>query len=308
VTRLCLHCRVLVAAGTACPFGGRHPIVDLAEPWGRSELGAAVWGHTLPAFELDAQRRREMGAGLGAAVDPGWSGAAAGAMVFLSGLLLHSWTVGVSGGALAMLARLVTRARERRACYVPDPMGAPAPAPSPDPVVSAPALTGVAEGTPQLAAPLSGRPCLAFAVRLLARKGSRWPRVLLSYGRGGDFLAVRPEGGRVQVRAGALALLDAPAEESSRAISEEQVQALLAGLFAATAVRAPDLEIMFPWLWVQESLLLPGDRIQLVARLDPGGQAVAADCCPLAYKEDRVAASPPGRGPAPRIRGWGRVQ
>jgi hypothetical protein len=304
VTRLCLHCRVLVGQGAACPFGGRHPLVDLTEPRGRSELAAAIWGHTLPAFELDAQRRRELGTSLGAAVDPGWSGAAAGAMVFLSGLLLHSWTVGVSGGALAMLARLVTRARERRACYVPDPMGAATP--PPDPVVSAPALTGVAEGTAQLSAPLSGRPCLAFAIRLLAHKGSRWPRVLLSYGRGGDFLAVDADAARrVQVRAGTLALLDAPGDESSRAVSEERVQALLAGLFAATAVRPPDLEIMFPWLWVQESLLLPGERIQLVARLDPGGQAVAADCCPLAYKQDRGATSPPGTDPAPRI---GRVQ
>jgi hypothetical protein len=302
VTRLCVRCRLLLGAATACPVDDRHPVVDLGEPRGRSELGAAVWGHTLPAFELEAQRRRETAVTV-AGPAPGWGGAVAGAMVFLSGLLLHSWTVGVSGGALAVLARLVTRARERRPPYVPDPMGAA----RPDSIALGAALAGTAQGTPRLSAPLSGAVCLAFTVRLLARPGSRWPRVLLSYGRGGGF-AVVDGARRVEVPDGTLALGDTPGDESSRALTEERMQAMLAGLFAGTTVRAADLEIMFPWLWVEETLLLPGDQIRLVARLEEGGQAVAADCCPLACKRGRAATSPPGSDPVPRIRGWGRVQ
>jgi hypothetical protein len=303
VTRLCLSCRLLVGQGSACPLDGRHPIVDLREPRGRSELGAAVWGHTLPPLELDAQRRGETGLTLGGPT-PGWGGATAGAMVFLSGLLLHSWSVGVSGGALAMLARLVTRARERRASYLPDPMGGA----RLDSLTLEWPLTGVAQGSPRLSAPLSGSSCLAFAVRLMARPGSRWPRVLLSYGRAGGFAVVDGRGQRVQVGEGALALLDAAGDEASRALREQRVQAMLIGLFAGTAVRPADLEIMFPWLWVEETLLLPGDEVRLLARLEPGGQGVAADCCPVACKPDGAATSPPGTDPVPRIRGSGRVR
>jgi hypothetical protein len=202
--------------------------------------------------------------------------------------------VGVSGGFLAVLARLAARARERRASHVPDPMGAAPPAAVPGPA------TGLVASPGSLVAPLGGISCAAFTVRLLARPGSRWPRMLLSYGRGAGFALEGPDHPPVRVEDGPLVLVGPPAApEGPRAVHEARVQALLAGLFTGTAVRPADLEIMFPWLWAEESVLLPGDRVRLAG--NGGG-------CPVVLALGSEApTSLPGTGPGPRSAGWGRA-
>lgn len=194
---ICLECRTIVKNGDGCDAGPRHRVVSLADGGGREALARTVWG-PMSTRKQRALAAKSSGAGGGlGAIDScsacDIAGAEASALTVI-GIAVLTGAV-VWGGY-----RLITYLRRRAHRLLP--MGAAAGAPRLGP----PTFVGVVRATePSIAAPLSGSPCVGWAVAFAVKRRFRH-HITLRDGYTNGFTLVLDDGREVLVRPGRLRL------------------------------------------------------------------------------------------------------
>jgi hypothetical protein len=237
---ICLDCRTLLDGEEPCDVAA-HRVASLRTFAGRERLLVEVWGGSeTRRAEMERARhdgRKHLWVGVGALGLP---------------LLLHAhlwWAIGVVV-SLSCLIDAALRQKVWRPGARLSPHGA---AQRPAAIGGGSALRGVAVGVPELRAPASGRPCLAYALSLQRRRS-----VMLMAARTGPLTIQLEDGGTVEVPAGRLRM--AGADEMVVGASGLLRRFLLA--IDPLRAQAVDLD-PFPIGQVREAILVEGDRVEI---------------------------------------------
>jgi hypothetical protein len=271
---ICLDCRTVLPTGAPCPHG-THRSVSLADPDGREALRRRVWGSRSPcAPEPEASCVGGLAVG-GASVRDGFSWTDPIELLDLPGLIVAIALVVVffSFRMLRFVGRrLVELTRPRQRCA----RGAQHELPA----ASATGCIGtIVTSRPLLAAPIDGRPCVAFGLAITHQDGSlrRGPQTMLRDGATLGFEVELASGERARIPAGPCTLDLATAR---RAWPSPRVDAYLRTVDPQHG--GDDDQPPFPCDQVDVATLAPGDRVEI---LSPVSSIAAAPAAFIAYRE-----------------------
>jgi hypothetical protein len=262
---LCLDCRTALAPGQGCPVSPRHRVASLADPAGRDALLTRVWGPR-PVREhiRDATRAGAVsGTGssvldscglidcLGGGVDLAELGAIALLAAVIAAVVFVLWLV-ITLVPRAIRAWRRSRWQPRGVRRAPDGLGRPS------------GLFGTITAVePARGEPLTGHPCLAFAVELVHRAGWRRRRRMLRDAVTVGFEVALDDGGRVRIPPGSL-LLDLDAARTIRPPVQRMAD-YLAEIDPGRAA-SDDLDTV-PHHEVRHLILRAGQRVEVRGRL-----------------------------------------
>lgn len=275
-TAVCLDCRTALPAGYGC-LHGKHRITSLTDPAGREVLLHRVWGSASIRKRLrDATRAGSVGGGV-SLLD-----ACRGGEFRLShaGIVIVIVLIVVAISTLWLLCRwifdVVGRWRLRRHIV---PRGAER-----DPAAARPTgyVGTIAASGPVLEAPIDGRPCIAFGLRLLRDRTGLWrrrPLTMLRDGAGAGFEVVLDSGERARIPAGACALDLTTAGASIPSPALDRYLETIDPQHGKVDDLSP-----FPCDRIELVTLAPGDRVEILSPVTvtadiaapPGGYREAA--------------------------------
>ena len=271
LSSICLDCRTLLDDGRECPRNPKHRVRSLRDPLGRQDLLHAVWGP--PGVRKTIQRTGTAGA-VGGATGSAFEACAGadlapldpeGAVVIAAAAVVFM----VAYAAASPVIRWYRRERHR---------ALPSGAPRRQPLLLGPSSPPVARGTivadaPQRRSPLSGRRCCGYEV-LFSHRTSAFGggAVTLRHAVTLGFDIDLDDGSRARVPAGVL-VLQAPAGRASNA-DDRAVERYLRTV--DNRRRDSDDLDPFPRQRIGETLLQPGQRVELVGELTRVADARAA--------------------------------
>jgi hypothetical protein len=255
-TTICLGCRTALFAGESCDLSPDHEVADIGTEAGRERLLAATWGDG-PERERAAaaavRAQRFSGAcgvgGFGAGSFLAWLALSAGAPEMVAS--------GIAGGLITYSGSWLSLRRGA----IPAPRG-----PAADAVDGAPVRgpRGVVAGDSEAVSPACGVDCVAYAIELQL-DGPWGTRVMFRDAVTLGFDVVLESGGLARVPAGRFRLpgpMRQLVDFDNRAIEDHLRE----------FDEAHDPGLLFDPLRynvVAESVLVPGDRVQLASTFEP---------------------------------------
>ncbi len=266
---ICLNCRTLLREGEVCDVGPRHAVTTLDKP-GHDRLVDTVWGPPSKRHKLKAAAKAGGGGGVaggtadacGSASGCGDLGAGCGEAGGAGGEVFAILVVIVIAALAAIavyfiIAAIVrwVRARKNR----PKPVGAV----DRDKRLTGRGIEGVVKAAGSLTSPLSGTECVAFGIKLVAKRSSHG-KVMLRAAETSGFDVELNDGSHAHVPAGRILL--AP----SRRETEIRRDVVLDYLRRVDPHHTTEqYEDPIPFDRGYEAVVKDGDRITLLGELRP---------------------------------------
>jgi hypothetical protein len=266
---ICADCRTAVPVGAPCPSGPTHRVLDLSDQAGREALRDTVWGS--PSRRRTARQAATAGAsggtagGLAECADLGScdiSGCDGGAMegeaaAIIIGIIIAAIAIIILYFIIRAITRWIRKRRNR-----PKANGASRRARW---VGSARGRAGVVHSEHTATTPAGDRECVAYGAALRNKGWFGRGETMLITGATLGFEVELDDGQRARIPAG-------PVTFDLRGAGWDRVDAEEVAGLLATVNPAGDFDpehALFPLNRLQLRSVAPGDRVEVVANLEP---------------------------------------
>jgi len=292
-TSICLDCRTALVDGEACDGGKKHRVTSLATHAGRQKLLDEVWGPANVRRQLKRATRSGGGGAIGGSILDGCGSGAdcSGCDVPSGGGEILGAILVIIVGAIVVIVlgwlvmKLVAYIREKM--NRPKPFGALAEGPK----MRGRGVRGKVVAAQRSDSPIDDEPCVAYALEYRAKRVVSGAVMLRDAATRG-FDVVTTEGRKVRVPAGRIRLDGRPSKiggSDARMNAAAHVGAIDAQLDTNLTQNDPT-EDPFPWDEVVQTVLAPGDEVEVLGDLAPTADPEAAS----AYRESASLLVPVG--------------